>query len=58
MVNVAVPVPEAFVALREAVELPVVVGVPEIKPVLVLMLNPAGSPLAEKLEGEFVAVIW
>ena len=36
---------------------PVVVGVPEITPVLVLTLRPAGSGLAVKLVGLLVAVI-
>jgi hypothetical protein len=47
IVNVAVPVPPAFVAPSETVEIPVAVGVPEITPVLVLTLRPAGNPLAE-----------
>jgi hypothetical protein len=36
---------------------PAVVGVPEITPVLVFILRPAGSGLALKLVGLFVAVI-
>ena len=36
---------------------PVVVGVPEITPVLVLTVRPAGSGLALKLVGLLVAVI-
>jgi len=36
---------------------PAVVGVPEITPVLVLILRPAGSGLALKLVGLLVAVI-
>jgi hypothetical protein len=36
---------------------PAVVGVPEITPVLVLTLRPAGSGLALKLVGLLVAVI-
>jgi hypothetical protein len=56
-VTVAVPVPLAFVALNETAELPAAVGIPEMTPVPVLMLRPAGSPLAPKLVGVFVAVI-
>jgi hypothetical protein len=37
--------------------MPAVVGVPEIKPVLVFTVKPAGSPLALKLVGLLVAVI-
>ena len=40
------PVPPAFVAVRVMVEEPANVGVPEISPVLLLMLNPDGKPLA------------
>jgi len=47
IVNDAVPVPPAFVATNDTVAVPAVAGVPEIAPVLVLTLNPAGSPLAE-----------
>jgi len=36
---------------------PAVVGVPEITPVLVLTLRPAGSGLAVKLVGLLLAVI-
>jgi hypothetical protein len=36
---------------------PAVVGVPEIKPVIVLTVRPAGSGLAVKLVGLFVAVM-
>jgi hypothetical protein len=39
------------------VVVPFAVGVPEITPVLVLMLTPAGSGLAVKLVGLLVAVI-
>jgi hypothetical protein len=37
---------------------PPAVGVPEIRPVLVLILIPAGSPDALKLVGDWVAAIW
>ena len=44
--RVAVPVPAALVALRLTEELPDAVGVPEIKPLVVLIDNPAGRPVA------------
>ena len=44
--KVMVPVPPALVALRVTLEVPAVVGVPEIKPVAVLIDKPAGSPVA------------
>jgi hypothetical protein len=56
-VSVAFPVPLAFVALIVTLYVPGVVGVPEIKPVMVLTLKPAGSPVALKLVGLLVAVI-
>jgi hypothetical protein len=57
-VNVALPVPPALVALIVTVYVPAVVGVPEINPVLVSTVKPAGSPVALKLVGLLVAVIW
>jgi len=45
-VRVAVPVPLEFVALMVTLYVPTVVGVPEINPVLVFTLKPAGSPVA------------
>ena len=57
-VRVALPVPLALVALNVTVDVPAVVGVPEINPVVVLTDNPPGSPVAPKLVGVFVAVIW
>ena len=56
-VRVFVPVPPALVALKLTLEVAAVVGVPEIKPVVVLIDKPAGSPVALKLVGEFEAVI-
>jgi hypothetical protein len=56
-VSVAVPVPPALVALMVTVYVPAVVGVPEIMPLLVFTLRPAGSPVALKLVGLLVAVI-
>jgi hypothetical protein len=55
--SVFVPVPEAFVALKETAKAPLVVGVPEITPVDVLIERPAGSPPAAKLCGEFEAAM-
>ena len=45
-VRFAVPAPPALVALIVTDEVPVAVGVPEISPVAVLILKPAGSPVA------------
>jgi hypothetical protein len=45
-VRVAFPVPPAFVALSVTVEVPAVVGVPEIAPVAVFTVRPAGNPVA------------
>ena len=56
--KVALPVPPALVAEIVAFVVPAVVGVPEIRPVLALTESPAGRPLALKLVGLFVAVIW
>jgi hypothetical protein len=57
-VKVAVPVPALFLALSVIVETPPAVGVPEIRPVVVLTVRPAGRPVAPKLVGELLAVIW
>jgi len=57
-VSVALPVPPALVALIVTLNVPAVVGVPEINPVLVSTVKPAGSPVALKLVGLLVAVIW
>ena len=45
-VSVWLPVPPALLALIVAVYVPAVVGVPEIKPVLVFTVKPAGNPVA------------
>ena len=45
-VNVALPVPPELVALMVTLYVPAVVGVPEINPVLVFTLKPAGNPVA------------
>jgi hypothetical protein len=57
-VRVDVPVPPLLVALSATDEVPATVGVPEIRPVEGLTETPGDSPLAPKLVGEFVAVIW
>ena len=45
-VKVAPPVPVLLVALRVTVEVAAAVGVPEINPVELFTLRPAGKPLA------------
>jgi len=45
-VSVALPVPPALVALMVTVYVPAVVGVPEINPVLVFTVKPAGNGVA------------
>jgi len=50
-------VPAPFLAVIVTLVVPVAVGVPEITPVLVLTLRPAGNGLAVKLVGLLVAVI-
>ena len=45
-VSVALPVPPAFVALSVTVDVPAVVGVPEINPLVLLTDSPAGNPVA------------
>ena len=57
-VRVAEPVPPALVALIVTLDVAAVVGVPEIAPVDVLTLKPAGNPVALKLVGVLLAVIW
>jgi hypothetical protein len=46
-----------LLAVMVTLVVPAVVGVPEITPVLVLTVSPAGSAPAVKLVGLFVAVI-
>ena len=58
IVRVALPVPPELVALIVTLNVPAVVGVPAINPVLVFTVKPAGSPVAAKLVGLLVAVIW
>ena len=55
--SVAVPVPEPFVAEIKTLEVPAVVGVPVIAPVIVLTLSPPGKPAAPKDVGLLEAVI-
>ncbi len=55
--NVAVPVPALLVALRVTFEVPLVVGLPEIRPVAAFTISPDGKPVAPKLVGLLVAVI-
>jgi hypothetical protein len=56
-VRVAVPVPVAFVAPIVTLELPAAVGLPEMIPVVVATLKPAGNPVAVKLVGELLPAI-
>lgn len=56
-VKVANPVPPALVALIVTLYVPVVVGVPEINPVVGSTVRPGGKPVALKLVGLLVAVI-
>jgi hypothetical protein len=46
IVNVAVPAPAVFDALRVTVEVPAAVGVPEISPVVVFTVRPVANPVA------------
>ena len=57
-VRVADPVPPAFVALKVTLEVPAVVGVPDMRPEVVLIVRPAGNPVALKEVGLLEAVIW
>ena len=45
-VSVALPVPPLLVALTVTVEVPAAVGVPEINPVPLFTVSPAGNPVA------------
>ena len=56
--NVPEPVPAELVALIVTLKLPAAVGVPEMRPVVLLTDNPPGKPVALKLVGLLVAVIW
>jgi hypothetical protein len=52
------PVPPLFVAFNVTLADPAAVGVPEINPETLFTVRPAGNPVAPKLVGELVAVIW
>ena len=56
--SVAEPVPPRFVAEIVALLVPVAVAVPEIRPVELPKVSPAGKVVDEKLVGLLVAVIW
>jgi hypothetical protein len=60
IVNVSgpVPVPLTFVALRVMLNTPTAVGVPEINPVAVLTVKPAGNGAAPQVVIAWSAVIW
>src|SRR5687768_10858120 len=58
MTSGCVAVAAALVALIVALKVPLTVGVPEITPVVVLTERPGGRPVAPKLVGLLVAVIW
>ena len=45
-VKVALPVPPMLTALSVTVEVAAAVGVPEISPVVLLTVSPAGNPVA------------
>jgi hypothetical protein len=45
-VRVALPVPPLLVALNVTVDVPAAVGVPEINPVPLFIVKPAGNPVA------------
>jgi hypothetical protein len=49
--KVPVPVPKAFVAVSWTLNVPDLLGVPEIAPVVELMVKPAGRLVAAKLVG-------
>ena len=56
-VRFSFPVPPLLVALSMIVDVPPTVGVPEISPVEVFTVSPAGSPVAPKPVGILVAAI-
>jgi hypothetical protein len=56
--RVAFPVPVALVAATVTLKVPAAaLGVPEMRPVVVLMESPPGRPVALKEEGELSAAI-
>jgi len=54
-VSVAVPAPPELVALMVTLEVPAVVGVPDMRPLVEFTLRPAGRPVALKLAGLLLA---
>jgi len=57
IVRVPLPVPPALVALIATVDIPALLGVPLITPVAVLIVSPAGRPLAPYDVGLLLPVI-
>jgi hypothetical protein len=57
-VTTLVPVWPPDVALRVTLVVPAIVGVPEIKPVVVFTVKPGGNGAAPQLVGLMFAVIW
>jgi hypothetical protein len=58
MTRVAVPVPVVLMAEMVTLKVPAAtLGVPEMRPVLVLMESPPGRPVALKKVGELSAAI-
>jgi hypothetical protein len=58
IITVPRPVPAEFVAEIATVDVPADDGVPEINPVDVLTVRPAGNPVALKEVGLLFAAIW
>ena len=58
IVKVFVPVPAVLVARSVTADVAAAVGVPDINPVAVLIVSPAGSPVALYDVAPPVAVIW
>ena len=58
METLAEPVPAEFDAEMVTVDVPAALGVPEINPVEVFTLKPAGKPVALKDVGVLLAMIW
>jgi hypothetical protein len=58
MASVLLPVPVGLVAERVVLVVPVSDGVPEMRPVEVLMARPTGRLVALNEVGEFEAAIW
>jgi len=57
-VTVPVPVPAELMAEIVTVDVPAAEGVPEINPVEVLTVSPAGNPVALNEVGLLLAAIW